>query len=220
MSDAPTVLIMGPPGAGKGTQAAHLRDHYHLRHVATGDLLRDAVAHDTPLGQTARTYMDAGNLVPDDIIIAMLRELVESLGDEEGVLLDGYPRTVAQAEALDGLLGELERHVNVVLDIRVPAEVLVHRISGRWVCRTCQTPYNVTSHPPKVAGKCDLDGGELFQREDDAESAVRHRLDVYEAQTAPVSDYYLHRDVLATIDGNQPAEAVQAALDAAMHAAV
>lgn len=216
MANTPTVLIMGPPGAGKGTQSGHLVDHYGLRHVATGDLLRDAVASGTPLGVQAKSFMDSGNLVPDELIIGLIREVAASLPDDAGLLLDGFPRTRAQAVALDETLGALDRDVDVVLDIRVPDEVLVERLSGRWICRTCQTPYNVHSRPPAVEGTCDKDGGELYQRSDDTAEAVRNRLAVYLEQTAPVAGYYADHGSLVTIDGDQKLDAVRAALDAAM----
>jgi adenylate kinase len=154
--------------------------------------------------------------VPDDVIIGMIRELIVASDASIGVLLDGFPRTDVQAVALDETLGELGRSVDVVLDISVPDDTLVERLSGRWICRTCQTPYNVNSRPPEIAGICNLDGGELFQREDDKAVAVRHRLDVYHTQTAPVAEYYRSSGKLAEIDGNQGADAVRAALDAAM----
>lgn len=216
MSQAPTVLIMGPPGAGKGTQASHLVGSYALRHVATGDVLRTAVAEGTELGITARHYMERGDLVPDELIIGLLRELVGSLSAGEGVLLDGFPRTRPQAEALDVMLDELGRGIDVVLDVRVPGDVLVQRLSGRWICRACQTPYNEQSNPPASAGTCDRCGGELYQRDDDRPESVANRLAVYERDTEPVSSYYADKGVLVTIDGNQPLDAVQAALDAAM----
>ncbi len=215
-SHSPTVLIMGPPGAGKGTQAGHLVFAYSLTHVATGDLLRNAVAAGTELGLEAKGYMDAGNLVPDALMIGLIRELAAELPEDAGLLLDGFPRTSAQAQALDEMLAELGRGIDVALDIRVPDDVLVERLSGRWICRTCQTPYNVNSAPPKVAGVCDLDGGELYQRDDDTADAVRNRLGVYAAQTAPVSEHYAASGVLATIDGNQSADQVRDDLDAAM----
>jgi adenylate kinase len=207
---------MGPPGAGKGTQAGHLVETYGLHHVATGDLLRTAVANGTELGLQAKQYMDAGDLVPDRLIIELIQEVASDLPEDAGLLLDGFPRTRPQAVALDGTLGALDRDVDVVLDIRVPQDVLVERLSGRWICRTCQTPYNVNSKPPKVAGVCDLDGGELYQRSDDTADAVRHRLEVYERDTAPISGYYRDHGSLVTIDGNQDTDAVRAALDAAM----
>ncbi len=218
MSTAPTVLIMGPPGAGKGTQAAHLVAQYQLRHVATGDLLRSAVAAESELGMLAKGFMEAGQLVPDEVTIGLLRELVQGLASDEGVLLDGFPRTVAQAEALEQMLVELGRAVDVALDIRVPDAVLIERLSGRWICRSCGTPFNVNSRPPQVAGVCDTCGGELYQRADDTPHAVSNRLGVYLEQTAPVSSWYEHRGVLAVINGNQALPEVAAALDAAMPA--
>lgn len=216
MRHAPTVLIMGPPGAGKGTQSSHLVSTYGLLHVATGDLLREAVTNGTLLGLEAKSFIDAGTLVPDDLIIGMIREVAAALPAESGLLLDGFPRTRAQAIALDQMLGVLDRDVDVVLDIRVPHDVLVKRLSGRWICRTCQTPYNVDTRPPKVEGVCDLDGGELYQRSDDTADAVATRLEVYESQTAPVAGYYSDHGSLVTIDGDQPSDEVRAALDAAM----
>jgi adenylate kinase len=217
--NAPTVLIMGPPGAGKGTQSAHLVERYSLRHVATGDVLRAAVADGTELGRAAKQYMDRGALVPDDVIIGMLRDLVSGLATDEGVLLDGFPRTVAQADALGDMLAELERDISAVLDVRVPADVLLERLSSRWICRSCQTPFNVNTRPPAREGVCDRCGGELYQRDDDKPAAVSQRLKVYEADTAPVSAYYEHRDLLTVVDGNQPPEAVEAAIDAVMERA-
>lgn len=216
MAHAPTVLIMGPPGAGKGTQASHLVERYGLRHVATGDLLRTAVREGTELGREAKRYMDSGDLVPDDVIIGMLRELVAGLGEGDGVLLDGFPRTRPQAVALDDMLADLGRDVSVVLDIRVPSEVLVDRLSSRWICRECQTPYNVRTNPPKVEGRCDRCGGELYQRDDDRPEAVRTRLEVYEEQTAPVAEHYREQGTLVEIDGDQPMDDVQRDLDTAM----
>ncbi|MCW2960429.1 MAG: adenylate kinase [Thermoleophilia bacterium] len=216
MATAPTVLIMGPPGAGKGTQAAHLVEEYGLRHLATGDLLRTAVADGTPLGVEAKRFMDAGDLVPDDVIIGLIRELVADLPDDSGILLDGFPRTDAQATALDEMLARLERSVDVVLDIAVPNDVLVRRLSGRWICRTCQTPYNVDTKPPRVPGVCDLDGGELYQRDDDTADSVRNRLEVYVRQTAPVADHYAAQGTLVRVDGAQDFPVVRAAIDAAM----
>ncbi|MCB0878926.1 MAG: adenylate kinase [Thermoleophilia bacterium] len=216
MTHTPTALIMGPPGAGKGTQAGHLVSQYGLTHVATGDLLRNAVAAGTRLGVKAKGYMDAGELVPDSLIIGLIRELVDDLPEDRGLLLDGFPRTRAQAVALDETLGELDRDVDVALDIRVPDDVLVDRLSGRWICRSCQTPYNLNTKPPKVDGVCDLDGGELYQRDDDTPEAVRNRLKVYAEQTRPVADYYADQGTLATIDGDRAPDEVRAALDAAM----
>lgn len=216
MPHAPTVLIMGPPGAGKGTQSSHLVREYGLHHVATGDLLRAAVEAGSELGVAAKQYMDGGNLVPDELIIGLIRELAADLPEDSGILLDGFPRTRAQAEALDEVLHDLGRDIDVVLDIRVPEDVLVERLSGRWICRTCQTPYNVNSRPPATAGICDLDGGELYQRSDDTSEAVRNRLEVYARDTAPIEGYYREHGSLVMIDGNQSADTVRDALDSAM----
>lgn len=216
MAHNPTVLIMGPPGAGKGTQARHLVDTYGLRHVATGDLLRSAVTEETELGLEAKDFMEKGNLVPDSLMIGLIREVASQLPDDQGLLLDGFPRTRAQAIALDETLGQLDRDVDLVLDIRVPDDVLVERLSGRWICRTCQTPYNVNSNPPKQAGVCDRDGGELYQRADDTPDAVRTRLAVYAEDTAPIAGYYADEGTLVTVDGNQELARVRATLDEAM----
>jgi adenylate kinase len=213
MANARTILIMGPPGAGKGTQAGHLVSAYSLRHVATGDVLREAVAAGTELGKTAKGYMERGELVPDEVIIGLLRELIAGLADSEGVLIDGFPRTVAQAEALDETLAQLGREIDAVLDVTVPKDVLVERLASRWICRDCQTPFNVLSNPPAQKGVCDKCGGELYQRADDTSEAVTNRLDVYEAQTAPVSGYYRDKGLLREIDGNQPLDAVQESID-------
>jgi adenylate kinase len=209
---------MGPPGAGKGTQASHLVETYRLRHLATGDVLRGAVAAGTELGVQAKSYMDAGKLVPDDVIIGMLADLIGGLGDDEGVLLDGFPRTVAQAEALDTILARLGRDIDVVLDIEVPEDVLVDRLSGRWICRDCQHPYNVNSRPPREAGRCDNCGGELYQRSDDTSDAVTTRLQTYLDDTAPVSSFYRDKGVIETIDGNRSLAEVQQSIDHAMGA--
>lgn len=216
---APIVLIMGPPGAGKGTQAAHLVERWSLRHVATGDLLRAQVADGSDLGREAQRYMDAGELVPDEVIIGMLRDFVCDLDKSDGVLLDGFPRTTAQAEALAAMLADLGRDIDVVLDVRVPDDMLVERLSGRWTCPACQTPYNLATRPPAVAGHCDRDGAELRQRDDDRPEAVRNRLAVYHRQTAPVADWYRAHGRLVAVDGDQSADVVQAVLDdAVVHA--
>jgi len=216
MTHGPTVLIMGPPGAGKGTQASHLVATYGLHHVATGDLLRAAVADGSVLGLQAKRFIDAGDLVPDSLIIDLIRDVAADLPEDAGILLDGFPRTRPQAVALDGVLGALDRDVDVVLDIKVPQDVLVDRLSGRWICRVCQTPYNVNTRPPREPGVCDLDGGELYQRSDDTADAVRNRLEVYEKDTAPIAGYYRDHGSLVTIDGNQDPDEVRRAIDEAI----
>lgn len=209
---------MGPPGAGKGTQARHIVERYGLRHVATGDVLRENVQRDTELGRVAKGYMDSGQLVPDELIIDMLRALIADLPEGQGVLLDGFPRTVAQAEALESMLDALGRRVDLALDIEVPADVLVERLSSRWICRTCGTSYNAATHPPQTPGVCDLDGGELYQRDDDTPGAVRKRLEVYAEQTAPVSAFYENCGVRRVLDGNRDRAVVEDAIDDAFAA--
>lgn len=217
-SGAPIVLIMGPPGAGKGTQAAHIVEQYGLEHLATGDVLRNAVAAGTPLGLEAKTFMEAGKLVPDEVTIGLLRDLMSKLPEGRGVLLDGFPRTLPQAEALTETIAGLGRKVDAVLDVQVPRQILIERLSSRWICRSCQRPYNVVTNPPQVAGVCDACKGELYQRADDVPEAVAKRLDVYVEQTAPVSAYYRDLGVYSEIDGNRSFADVQAAIDATLGA--
>lgn len=215
---ARTILIMGPPGAGKGTQASNLVDTYGLEHLATGDVLRQAVNAGTDLGLQAKEYMNKGELVPDDVIIGMLRDLIAGLDGERGVLLDGFPRTVAQAEALESTLDSIGRSVDVALDITVPNDELLNRLASRWICKDCQTPFNANSNPPAKAEICDHCGGPLYQRDDDTPEAVRQRLQVYADQTAPVSAFYADRGLRSEIDGNQQPAAVQTAIDEAISA--
>jgi adenylate kinase len=172
------VIIMGPPGVGKGTQATDLAAYMGVPHIATGDLFRDAAQRGTPLGREAQGYMQRGELVPDTLTIALLLDRLNESDATTGALLDGFPRTLPQAEALDQALGERGRAVGRVLYLTAPREVLVDRLSGRWLCRNCQTPYHDTFSPPHVAGLCDRCGGELFQRADDQRDTIARRLDV------------------------------------------
>ena len=198
MAQAPIVLIMGPPGAGKGTQAGHLVDSYGLRHVATGDLLRTAVADGTPLGVEAKRFMDAGDLVPDDVIIGLIRDLVAELPDDAGVLLDGFPRTVGQAKALDLITGE--RPIDVVIDLDVPRELVLQRLSARRVCRDCGTNYMAKGFE-RQPWICDVCGGDVMHRDDDTPDAINRRLDLYEEQTSPLIKFYGDTGRLAVVDG-------------------
>lgn len=210
------VILLGPPAAGKGTQATRLSEHLNLPHVASGDLFRYNLKNETELGRQAKTYMDRGALVPDDITIAMVLDRIGRSDCAAGALLDGFPRTLAQAAALDKALAEKDVAINGVLNIIVPDEVLVERVTGRRLCRTCGEPYHIKFNPPKVAGVCDIDGGELYQRDDDNETTVQNRLKVYWDQTSPLIGYYQKSGVLIDIDGHQDIDAVTEALKTAV----
>jgi len=192
---------MGPPGAGKGTQAPRLSDHLKAPHVSTGDMLRAEVAAASDLGLKARTFMDAGDLVPDHVMIGMIVSRLQADDASEGIILDGFPRTVAQAVALDEALYDAGGSIDLAISIDVDREVLVNRLAGRATCKGCKTPYHLTYSPPATAGECDKCGGELEQREDDQPEAVKNRLQVFDKQTAPVLDYYRGRKKLITVDG-------------------
>jgi adenylate kinase len=210
------IILIGPPASGKGTQAARLHEALGVPHVASGDLFRQNIKAATELGRTAKTYMDRGELVPDDITIAMVMERLKLPDCANGVLFDGFPRTLAQARALDEALAAQGLNITAVLYINVPDEVLVERVSGRRVCRVCQETYHVRFKPPRVPGVCDRCGGELYQRDDDKPETVRQRLEVYRKQTSPLVGYYRERHLLAEIDGDQPMDAVTAALEASI----
>jgi adenylate kinase len=209
------VIFLGPPGAGKGTQAQSLAKEWGVPHVATGDMLREAVAAKTPLGLEAKRHMDAGALVPDDVVIGLVGERLAQPDAKAGVVLDGFPRTVAQAEALDALFARTGLTLDRVIFFDVSRAELLRRLTGRRVCRACGQTFHLVSAPPKVAGKCDVCGGELYQRTDDSEATVGTRLDVYEKQTSPLLDYYRSRNLLATIAGEgsvaQVAEGIRSA---------
>lgn len=208
------LVFLGAPGAGKGTQGALIAERYGLEQVATGDLLRDAVRRGTHLGQRAKSYMDAGELVPDAVILDLIREIfVSDPKGEEGFLLDGFPRNLSQAEALDRLLTDLDRPLDAVVLIDVPDEKLIQRISGRRNCPECGAIYNVYFEPPKAEGICDRCGTKLVQRADDNIETVRHRLEVYKKQTEPLIAYYEESSVpFHRIDGDQPPPDVEAAI--------
>lgn len=195
------LIFLGPPGAGKGTQAENICALYGIRQLSTGDILRANRREGTPLGKKAQAYMDAGELVPDDVIIDMIKEEFNKPELESGYILDGFPRTVPQAEALDGLLKSMGQKLDCVLVLNVPDQELINRLSNRRTCRTCGKSYHLIFNPPKKDGVCDLDGGELFQRDDDKESTIINRLKVYEAQTKPLINYYKSIGLSAEIDG-------------------
>ncbi len=206
------IVLLGPPGAGKGTQARRLSERLGLAHVSTGDLFRKHLREQTRLGQLAQSYMNKGELVPDSVTIAMVQERLQEPDTVKGVIFDGFPRTVAQAEALDDLLAQLGGRVNLAILIQVPEEVLVERLSGRRTCRAQGHIFHVKYNPPKVPGKCDFDGSELYQREDDKPETVRRRIQVYWEQTGPVVDYYRVRGLLVEVDGAQDMDTVTQAL--------
>jgi adenylate kinase len=203
------IVLLGPPGAGKGTQAELLTEKLNLIHVSTGDIFRENLKNETELGLLAKGYMAKGELVPDDVTNAMVRDrLSRSDCREKGALLDGFPRTPAQAQALSEMLVEIEGQVLCVPYISVPAPVLVERLSGRWTCPVCGTPYHMVSKPPKQAGVCDYDGAELYQREDDKPATVKNRIDVYMENTAPLISFYAEKGLLVEVDGTQDIQAV------------
>jgi len=196
------ITMLGAPGAGKGTQADILSQKMNLPHIASGDLFRQALEQKTEVGLLAKSYMDKGELVPDEITIRMIRERINQPDCASGCLLDGFPRTLGQAEVLDKALTEQAKSIDKAIYIEVPNEELVKRLSGRWLCRTCQTPYHTTTSPSKTPGKCDKCGGELYQRSDDKEETVKERLSVFFAQTVPILDYYKKQNKLIKVNGD------------------
>ncbi len=210
------IILLGAPGAGKGTQAVALVKEKGLAHVASGDLFRDNLSRGTELGNTAKTYMDKGELVPDDVTVKMVLDRIARPDCASGFLLDGFPRTIPQAEALDKALTAEGKNVDKAVSVAVPNEELIKRLSGRWICRGCQAPFHMVDAPPKEAGKCDHCGGELYQRDDDNETTVRNRLEVYSNQTAPLIDYYRGQGKLLEVNGNQPVGAVTKEMLAAL----
>ncbi len=210
------VIFLGPPGAGKGTQAQELAREWGVPHIATGDMLREAVAAKTALGLEAKRHMDSGGLVPDDVVIGLVGERLAQPDAKAGCVLDGFPRTVAQAEALDALFARAGIALDRVIYFDVPRAELLRRLTGRRVCRACGRTFHLVSAPPRVAGKCDDCGGELYQRADDSEATVATRLDVYQKQTAPLLDYYRGRRLLAEVAGEGPVAGVGEAIRRAM----
>jgi adenylate kinase len=194
------LVLVGPPGAGKGTQAEFISDHFAIPKISTGDIFRANVSGGTDLGKLAKKYMDAGDLVPDEVTNAMVRDRLTQDDAKDGFLLDGFPRNVGQAKVLDGMLDELDNSLSVVLELDVDQDEVVRRLSGRRSCKRCGHVWHIEFDPPSKPGICDRCGGELYHRDDDEPATVRHRLEVYAAQTAPLIEYYSSRDQLVAID--------------------
>ncbi len=195
------MVFLGPPGSGKGTQAKVLAKKKNLKHLSTGDILREAVKNGTELGKKAKSFMDAGDLVPDDVILGMIKEILQK--NEEGFIFDGFPRTAAQAEGLDGLMNELGLKLDIVINLAVDDKEVLRRLTGRFFCEKCGADFNVNTRPPKKEGTCDKCGGRLAQRADDKTEVIANRLEVYREKTKPVEDFYRSRDLLKDINGAQ-----------------
>jgi len=214
------IIMLGAPGAGKGTQADILSQEMNLPHIASGDLFRQALDKRTEVGLLAKSYMDEGTLVPDDITIKMILGRINQPDCVSGCLFDGFPRTLHQAKVLDKALKERGKNIDKAIYIEVPNEELVERLSGRWLCRICQTPYHIASSPPKTPGKCDKCGGELYQRFDDREETVKDRLSIFFAQTVPILDYYKKQGKLIKVSGNLGIKGVAREIISALKAPV
>ncbi len=196
------LILLGPPGAGKGTQAARIIEKFDVPHISTGDIFRENIKEGTPLGQKAQEYMNKGELVPDSLVIEIATDRLTKDDCKDGFLLDGFPRTVEQAETLDKFLAEAGKKVDHVLDIDVAPEILMERLTGRRVCKSCGATYHVTNIPPKVEGVCDSCGGQLYQRDDDTAETVGNRIDVYNSQTKPLIEYYEKAGNISHLDGS------------------
>ena len=195
------LILLGGPGAGKGTQANYIKDKYQIPQISTGDILREAVKKEAPLGLEAKTYMNAGKLVPDEVVIGIIQDRLKQSDCGNGFILDGFPRTVVQAEALDNTLKAMQKKIEHALSITVEDEELLRRLTGRRTCRSCGAMFHVMFNPPKKEGICDACSGELYQRDDDKEETIRNRLNVYNQQTSPLIDYYQERGLLRSVDG-------------------
>jgi adenylate kinase len=195
------LILLGPPGAGKGTQAQRMVERYHIPQISTGDILRAAVKDKTPLGAKAKSYMDQGQLVPDALVIGIIEERLKAADCNPGFILDGFPRTIAQAEALQPILTKMGKSIDHVINIEVDPEELIRRLTGRRTCKNCGAMFHILFQPPKREGICDRCGGTLYQREDDKEETIRTRLNEYQKQTAPLIQYYRHKKMLRSIQG-------------------
>ena len=203
------LVLLGPPGAGKGTLAGQIKDKYDLLHVSTGDMLREEMKSDSTLGQEVKSYVESGGLVPDEVIIKLIEnKLTKEKNSCKGFMLDGFPRTTPQAEALDGILASIEQPVDVALFMEASLEVIIQRLTGRRICRQCGAIYHMTNMKPKVDGKCDECDGELYQRADDNEETIRNRMDVYLKNTTPILDYYEAQGKLKKVDAEQSTQSI------------
>jgi adenylate kinase len=202
------IILLGPPGAGKGTQAEFIKESYPIHHISTGDMFREAVRNETTMGLEAKKYMDAGQLVPDEVTIGVVEERLSQPDCSNGFLLDGFPRTIPQAEALDKVLAGMGKDIDLALEITVPDSIIVERMTGRVSCSQCKAVYNTHFSPPAQAGICDKCGGELVQRSDDKEETVKNRLKVYAEQTQPLLSYYEKAGKLKSLDGNRDPQIV------------
>lgn len=197
------IILLGPPGAGKGTQAKLISEKFSIPHISTGDIFRKNISEKTPLGIEAKTYMDNGKLVPDEVTIGIVKDRLMEDDCKNGFLLDGFPRTVKQAEALDSFLNDNEQKIDTALLIDVPKEFILERMTGRRVCSKCGASYHIKFNPSKIEGKCDACDGDLIQRKDDTEATVKERLDVYDRQTQPLIQYYKDQNILSSVEGTE-----------------
>lgn len=206
------LILIGAQGSGKGTQAQLLSEHWNLKPCASGELLRDAIAQETPLGKAAKPYYDRGDLVPDELVIGMILESMRNLGGARGIILDGFPRNIAQAEALDQAFAEQGKRIDCVVYLEVPREMLLDRLSGRYICRARGHVWNIKSLPPRVPGVCDYDGSELYQRSDDTGQKIEHRLDIFFGETIHLLDYYGAQGKVVRVDGAGEIQVVNQAI--------
>lgn len=202
------LILLGPPGVGKGTQASNIVEKYSIPHISTGDIFRKNIKEGTELGKTAKSYMDKGLLVPDDLVVSIVKDRLTEEDCKDGFLLDGFPRTLEQGRALEKEIANMGIKLDKVVNIEADEDVLIERITGRRICKTCGENYHIKYMPPKVEGVCDIDGGELYQRDDDTVETVKTRIEVYKEQTEPLINYYKDKDLLVNVDGIQSIEDV------------
>ncbi|HHT50252.1 MAG TPA: adenylate kinase [Eubacteriaceae bacterium] len=202
------IILLGPPGAGKGTQASNIANEFHITHISTGEIFRKIQKEGTSLGLKAKEYIDKGLLVPDDLTVEIIDDRLDRKDCIEGFILDGFPRTIIQAKALDDKLKAKKISLDLVINIQLKNQLIINRITGRRICENCGENYHTNFYPPKIEGKCDLCGGQLFQRKDDQEETIKKRLEVYTNQTQPLIDYYKDKGILHTINGEQSIEGV------------